>query len=312
MTKIKNKTHEDNYFTNMLGLYIDKIQEKQISKDIWGYRTGYEEYDSLMNGLHNSELTVIAARHSIGKTSFVLNVAYNISSISEIPVLYISYDMSMEAILERLVSSQSGIASEAIKKKVLNQKEWDSLVETINKLHELFQSNKFQIIPSCNLYYKDLFDTIRNFKKEHENGVVIVDYFQLVKLNKDEETRYIELTGLAAAFKNLTMELNLPIILVSQVSKKCDERINKRPRLSDLSECDALAQHCDNLIFIYREDYYQEIDYETEEDETSAKSKGVAEFIVAKHKQGPRGSFKLLFQENISKFKNPIHYTDNF
>lgn len=213
-----------------------------------------------------------------------------------------SYDIAKEAICERLISSCAEVESEKIKKgSLVDEKSWNRFGDALSEIGELVDNKILNLMPDCTLYYKDLFDKIREFKAEHEKGVVIVDYFQLVKLYRPEDTRIIELASLAAAFKHLTMEIKLPIILVSQVSKKCEERQDKKPILSDLAECDALAQHSDNLIFLYRNEYYEPDDFD---------SKNRAKFIVAKQKNGCRDEFELLYMPHIYKFKNPIKTCD--
>ena len=293
----KENQQEENLFEQIFGDYIEKVQDKQCKNEIWGYKTDFESYDLITNGLHDSELTVIAARHSMGKTTFVLNMALKLAQ-QGIPVLYVSYDIAKESICERLVASCAEVESEKIKKgSLVDEKSWNRFVEALSEIGELINNKILNLIPNCTLYYKDLFEKIREFKNEHKKGVVIVDYFQLVKLYSPEDTRIIELASLAASFKHLTMEINIPLILVSQVSKKCEERQDKRPILSDLAECDALAQHSDNLIFLYRHEYYEPDDFE---------SKNKAKFIVAKQKNGKRGEFELIYVPQIYKFKNPI------
>lgn len=288
---------EESLFEQIFGDYIEKVQDKQCKNEVWGYKTGFESYDSITNGLHDSELTVIAARHSMGKTTFVLNLALKLAQ-QAVPVLYVSYDLAREAICERLVSSCAEVESEKIKKGFLiDGKNCNRFADALSKIEELVNNKILNLILDCTLYYKDLFEKIREFKNEHKNGVIIVDYFQLVKLYRPEDTRIIELSSLAAAFKHLTMEIGLPVILVSQVSKKCEDRQDKKPILSDLAECDALAQHSDNLIFLYRNEYYNPEDID---------SKNRAQFIVAKQKNGCRNEFELLYLPQIYKFKNPI------
>lgn len=265
-----------------------------------GYKTGFEDYDNLTHGLQKSELTVIAGRHSMGKSSFVLNIAINLAE-QNIPVLYVSYDLDKTAVALRIIAALSEFDGNKIKEGFLTQQSWEKIINALNIASELSKKN-LQIEANCYLYYKDLFDLIRKFKDENSEGVVIVDYFQLIKLYKQEDVRIIELSSLAAAFKHLAMEIEMPIILVSQVSKKCEERSDKRPILSDLAECDALAQHCDNLVFLYRDEYY-------DKDDTICENRNIAEFNIAKQKNGPCGTIKLLYQANIFKFKNPVrHY----
>ena len=276
----------------------------------WGYSTGYRDYDELTGGLHNSELTVVAARHSMGKSSFVLNLALNLAQ-NNIPVLFVSYDMDSETISSRLISSYAEVSSSKIKSgEITRNKDLDKIVKAIEDIGKLTENYMLNVIPDCTFNFKKLSEEIRNFKAEHEDGVVIVDYFQLIELERKED-RYTELTNMAAAFKRLAMEIKMPLVLVSQVSKKREDEQNKRPRLSDLAECDALAQHSDNLIFIYREDYYSmekalnnsESDYDIGFD---ASKKGQAEIIVAKHKNGPVKTIGMLFQAEITKFKNKL------
>ena len=288
---------QNDIFNQFFNSYINKMQKQQNKKEVWGYKTDFTDYDTITNGLHNSELTVIAARHSMGKTTFVLNLALNLAKQS-IPVLYISYDMSKEGICERLISILSEIESDKIKKgSLLDEKSWNKITDAFENLEKLLNNKYLNLISSCTLYYKDLFDKIREFKNEHKNGVIIVDYFQLIKLYRPEDTRIVELSSLAAAFKHLTMEIELPVILISQVSKKCEDRQDKKPILSDLAECDALAQHSDNLIFLYRNEYYNPEDID---------AKNKAQFIVAKQKNGCRNEFELIYIPQIYKFKNPV------
>lgn len=286
--------------------HYEKIEEKYNHKDLlWGYPTRFYDYDELTGGLHNSELTVVAARHSMGKSSFVLNLALSLLE-QKIPVLFISYEMNYDIISSRLLSTHSELNSQLFKNGNLKPQEFEKLIQSMNFLMESAESELLNVVPECTFRYKELSDEIRKFKEKHSSGVVFVDYFQLIELTKDED-RYSELTNMAASFKRLTMEIDLPIILVSQVSKKREDENNKRPRLSDLAECDALAQHCDNLIFIYREDYYDAekslLDADCEF-ASNPETRNIAEIIVAKHKNGPTRTCKLLFQSVITKFKN--------
>ena len=276
--------------------FMNKLEDVYNKKESWGYSTGFYEYDNITKGLSDSELTVIAARHSMGKSTFVLNLALNLAQ-QDIPVLFISYDLDKTAISQRLLSSIAEVDAQRMKEGTFSPKDWEKISEAISILDNLNKKQTLNIISGCYLYYKDMFDLIRKFKEDHNKGVVIVDYFQQIKLYKQEDTRIIELSSLASAFKHLAMEIDMPIILVSQVSKKCEDRSDKRPILSDLAECDALAQHCDNLAFIYRDEYY---------DNDNPENKNKSEFIFAKQKNGPRGNFELLYQAPIFKFKNPV------
>lgn len=288
--------------------HYEKIEKKYSFKELsWGYPTKFNEYDELTGGLHNSELTIVAARHSMGKTSFVLNMLLSLLE-QNIPVLFISYEMNYDVICSRLLSTHSEIDSQLFKSGNLKPQEFEKLIQSMTFLAESAETELLNVIPECTYRYKELSDEIKKFKEKHSSGVIFIDYFQLIELTKDED-RYSELTNMAASFKRLVMEIDLPIVLVSQVSKKREGENNKRPRLSDLAECDALAQHCDNLVFIYREDYYEaeksllDTGYEFA---LNPETRNIAEIIVAKHKNGPTKTCKLLFQSTITKFKNKV------
>lgn len=313
----QQKTIQDTEFksaiTKNLWDFWNKTEEQVNHRyeKTWGYPTGYRDYDELTGGLHNSELTIVAARHSMGKTSFVLNLAINLAS-NNIPVLFVSYDMDSATISERLISSYAEIDSTKIRSgEIRMSQDAEKIIKAIDDISSLTENGILKIIPDYIFNFKKLSDDIRNFKAEHSEGVVIVDYFQLIELEKSED-RYTELTNMAATFKRLAMEIKMPLILVSQVSKKREDEQNKRPRLSDLAECDALAQHSDNLIFIYREDYYNmekelnKSDYDYDGSSNNNK-KGIAEIIVAKHKNGQVKTIEMLFQSNITKFKNRLN-----
>lgn len=293
-----------------LDLYakIDTIYSHKRGEFMWGYKTKLNEYDDITQGLSNSELTVVAGRHSMGKTSFLLNIAVNLAE-QEIPVLYVSYDLDKNNLTNWILSIVSEVDGNKIKQGFLQSKEWNKVAKGLEIIDKSL-ANYLQLEPNCYLYYKDLFNLIREFKNQHSDGVVIVDYFQLIKLSKKDDTRIIELSNLAAAFKNLAMEIEMPILLASQVNKKCEDRQDKRPQLSDLAECDALAQHCDNLIFLYRDDYYYSNKNEDDYDFQYNKI-GSAEIIIAKQKNGELGTVELLFQKSIYKFKNPLK-TESF
>lgn len=279
--------------------FYNKTEALYNTNTCWGYPTLFEEYDKLTSGLQKTELTVVAARHSMGKTTFITNIASALIS-QNIPVLYVSYKLSEQEIVNRFVSSVAEVDNMKFKQNSLREKDWEKIADAMNKLIPNSESSLLDILGECSLSYKELFDKIRDFKNNNEEGVIIIDDFQLIPLTGKED-RYAELSALACALKRLAIEVKLPILLTAQVSRKCDERNDKRPLLSDLAECDALAQYSDNLLFIYRNDYY----YKNDDLGYEENLKSVAEINVAKHKNGPKGMFKLLFLPHISKYKNP-------
>ncbi len=285
--------------------YVNVEQNYHEKACCYGTPTGFHDLDALTGGLHPSELTVIAGRQSMGKTAFAINMTNNLVS-QNTPVLYISYEMSQYFLASRLLSSYAEVDSHRLYNGRMQAKDWEKLAIAMSEITKAIDNGMFGVLPRCNLNWKELFDEIRFFANNHPECVVIIDYFQLIKLT-GESDRIVELSILAGAFKRLATELNISIVLLSQVVKKPRDLSEKRPSLEDLAECDALAQHADNVIFIYRDDYYQNVDSEIELKSTI---KGGAEIIIAKQKNGPVGTIKLLFQNNITKFKNSIRTDD--
>lgn len=288
---------------NMIFDLWDTIEKRFQSRNYtYGVPTDFYEYDMFLGGLHKSELTVIAGRHSMGKTSFAINLMNNLALKSQIPALYISYEMNKIILTTRIISSYAEVEIKRINTANLTKGDFEKLTQAIQDIAQSGKDDNFNIISSCTYNFDELADEVRNFVELHPDGVVIIDYFQLIKLNKEED-KYQQMSVNAAALKRLAIELDIPLVLLSEVNKKCEERPDKRPLLSDLFECDALAQHADNVIFIYRDEYYWKT---VDDEENNFDVKGIAEIIVAKQKNGSPGLFKLLFQPNICKFKNPI------
>ena len=291
---------------DMIYSFYEKVEQNYNEKAFCnGMSTGFYDLDAITGGLHPSELTVIAGRHSMGKTALAINLTNNLA-LENKPILYISYEMGQYFLASRLLSSYAEVDSTRIHHGCMQAKDWEKLAVAISELSGFVDKELLNVISGCNLNWNELFDEIRFFAKNHSDGIVIIDYFQLIKL-MGESDRIVELSILAGAFKRLAIELDIPIILLSQVVKKTRDLCDKRPALEDLAECDALAQHADNVIFIYRNDYYQK---EDDDFDPKLNIKGEAEIIIAKQKNGPIGTIKLLFQPNITKFKNPVKSDD--
>lgn len=279
----------------------EKVEYQYNHRDVLpGISSGFYELDLMLSGFQKSELTILAARHSMGKTAFALNMTQNMIK-SGTPVLFVSYEMNEETITNRMLISHSEIDMQRVKTGYMQRKDWDKLATSMSDLTEEY-SNNFQLLASCGLTFKFLADEVRHFAENNPDGIAIIDYFQLIKLEGKSE-RIVELSSLACDIKRLAVELNIPIISLSQISRKCEERKDRRPQVMDLSECDALAQHSDNIIFIHRDDYWMN---EDDKDNPKYTGHGKAELIIAKQKNGPIGALELLFQPNIVKFKNPI------
>lgn len=286
-------------------MIMDTIEEIECSYNnkgsCIGIPTGYYELDTLTCGLQKSELTILAARHSMGKTALALNIAQNVAIRSEIPVLFVSYEMNEKIITRRILSSEAKVDAQKMKSGELQIKEWENITKVMGELGEMLDSN-LKILAKCGLKFNPLADEIRAFVDKNPDCLVIVDYFQLIPI-EGKEDKYAELATLAASFKRLAVENDIPIILLSQLSRKVDERPDKRPCVADLSECDALAQHSDNIIFLHRDEYYGKDDPEL---------KNIATIIVGKQNNGVLGDLKLLFQGATTSFKNKMKWTSDF
>jgi len=270
---------------------------KQQKGDVYttGIPSGFYDLDIITSGFHKSELTILAARPSMGKTSLALNIALNVSIRNNTNVLYVSYEMNYKKIIERIFCMEAEVDAMRLRSSYMRPNEWKRLSECLENIHNVFEDN-LNIISSCDLTFDYLSDEIKAFVSNNPDSLVIIDYFQLIPL-RDKQDRFVELSHIASAFKRLAIETDAPIILVSQISRKCDERPDKKPTVADLSECDALAQHCDNIIFLYREEYY---------DKGNSEIRNKAKLFIDKHKNGSVGYVDLLFQGSTFRFKNPI------
>lgn len=271
-------------------------EQAKANNYIDGIGTGFYDLDMFLNGLHKGEITVIASRPAMGKTSFAINIMLNVVSISDIPVLFISYEMNRYNILLRILSSFTAIDNMRIKSGCLRAKDWELLAKSLEKLLEFSDNGLINIISACKYKTEELYEQIDLFKQNNPDGVVFIDAFQLIPLNGNSD-RITELFELATSLRRFVNEIDIPLVILSEVSKKCEERSDKRPLLSDLAECDALAQYADNIIFLYRDEYYFNED---------SNNQGKTDVIIAKHKNGPVGITNLLFDASKTKFKNPI------
>ena len=302
----KNKSKIINDLYQGICEFYEGLEIKANTKEyIDGIETGFYDLDTFLSGLHNGEITVIASRPAMGKTSMAINIMCNIISMAKTPVLYISYEMSKYNLLLRIVSSYTEINNMHIKNGTLRANEWERLATGSVKLLEYAENGLLNIISSCKYNMEELFEKIALFKQNNPNGVVFIDSFQLIALKGDSD-RITELFEVATSLRRFVNEIDIPVVVLSEVSKKCEERQDKRPLLSDIAECDGLAQYADNVIFLYRNEYYY-----LDDEDTDSSNKGKTEVIIAKHKNGPLGTLILLFDTSKTKFKNPIK-SDSF
>lgn len=257
---------------------------------ITGISTGFTDFDDLTSGLQPSDLIIIAGRPSMGKTAMALNVAYNAALGEKIGVAIFSLEMSMLQLGIRLLGADAMIDAWKLRKGALQDDDNLRLIDSANRLSEL----PIYIDDSSGASALEIKAKARRLKKKYNISLVIIDYLQLMQSKKSVESRQMEISDISRSLKALAKDLDIPVIAISQLNRKVEDRPNKRPILADLRESGAIEQDADLIAFIYREELYNQ----TEE------NKGKAEVIIAKHRNGPTGIFNLTFREKYTKFEN--------
>ena len=272
---------------------LEQIETRYSNKgSITGLPTGFTELDHLTAGLQKSDLILVAARPSMGKTAFTLNIAAHVVLRAKAPVAFFSLEMSKEQLVQRLLCSEGRIDSQRLRVGELEEKEWGDLVDTANRL----SAAPLYIDDTPGITVMELRSKARRLKAEHGLSLIIIDYLQLMqgRTNKSGDNRQQEISEISRSLKALARELNVPVIALSQLSRSVESRQIKRPMLSDLRESGSLEQDADIVMFLYREDYY---DPETE-------NKNITEVIIAKHRNGPVDTVELTFLKQFTKFGN--------
>ena len=286
-----------------------KIEERYNNKgQLTGTPTSFYELDTMTNGLQKSDLIILAARPAMGKTAFALNIAQNVALKSKIPVAIFSLEMSKEQLVQRLLCSEAEIDTQRLKTGNMQAKDWEKLAVAMNSYSEA----PIYIDDTAGCTLTDIRAKCRRLAMAEKNlGLIVIDYLQLIE-GSGREDRMQQISSISRGLKILAKELNVPIISLSQLSRAVESRPNKRPMLSDLRESGSIEQDADIVMFIYRDEYYQNQGGGDDEDQAEkASKKGEAEIIIAKHRNGSVGTVNLLFQGSITKFKNPIK-TDVF
>jgi replicative DNA helicase len=264
-----------------------KIKE---NKEI-GLLTSFKDLDSILQGIQKSDLLIIAGRPSMGKTAFSLTIGRNIVKRYDIPLIIFSLEMSRQQIIYRFLASISKINSNRLKSGKMTLTEWKKVSESMKLISNL----PIFIDDNPNLSLTEIRSRLRKIlTKNKKGGLIIIDYLQLMKSNLKIENRVQEISYITRDLKIIAKEFEIPIILLSQLSRNVETRINKRPMLSDLRESGSIEQDADIVIMIYREDYYNENQSNTP----------VTEFIVAKHRNGPVGTARLTFDSKTTDFEN--------
>ena len=278
---------------------LKEIEARFLRKEgLTGVPTGFTDLDRITCGFQPSDLIIIAARPGMGKTGMVLSLALNAARDFGKPVAIFSLEMASTQLVQRLISMDASISSAKLRSGKLHKDEWRQLQETVERLNTvpIFIDDT----PAINIY--ELRAKCRRLKQQHDIQMVIIDYIQLMTGAQDNRNgnREQEIAGISRALKALAKELNVPVIALAQLSRAVEVRGGmKRPQLSDLRESGSLEQDCDIVSFIYRPEYYQIL-----EDENGQSLKGIAEIIIAKHRNGALDTVKLKFTDTYARFSN--------
>lgn len=297
IAEISLRSSEKSYtpLKDILVTSFQKLEElSETKEEISGIETGLVDLDRYTSGFQNSDLIIIAARPSMGKTALALNITTNVSTKKVVKgaVLIFSLEMSKDQLSTRILSSQSNINGKKLKTGNLDQEDWNSLALSTDKL----SIAPIFINDSSNLTPYELTSISKQLDKEQEHGVslIIVDYLQLMGVNRKNISREQEISEISRSMKALAKDLNIPVIALSQLNRSLENRSDKHPQLSDLRESGAIEQDADVILFIYRDEVYN----------PETPDKGKAEIIIAKHRNGPTGMLRLAWIGKHTKFDN--------
>ncbi|OPX45696.1 replicative DNA helicase [Ruminiclostridium hungatei] len=271
---------------------FNKLEELYNNKGhITGIPTGFSDLDFKTSGLHNSDLVLVAARPAMGKTAFALNLAQNAAVHSGIPVAIFSLEMSKEQLVNRMLCSEAMVDSNKMKTGQLEDNDWQKVARALGPLSEA----PIFIDDTPGISITEIRAKCRRLKLEHNLGLVVIDYLQLMQGSKSRgENRQQEISEISRSLKILAKEINIPVICLSQLSRAAETRTDHRPILSDLRESGAIEQDADIVMFLYRDDYYN----------PDTEKKNIAEVILAKHRSGSTGTVELVWLGQYTKFAN--------
>jgi len=274
-------------------IVLDKVKEMNSNKsNVTGFPTGYADMDRKTNGLQKGDLIILAARPSMGKTAFALNLALNVSLRSDDAVAIFSLEMPAEQLISRMLSARSQVPGNKIKTGFVNTTEMNQISETVLELKE----TPLYIEDSSVVKIPEIFSKCRKLKSEKGLSLIVIDYIQLITGAGRSESRQQEVSEISRSLKNLARELEVPVIALSQLSRSVEKREDKRPMLSDLRESGSIEQDADIVMFLYRDGYYKR------EEDGEQPPREEVEINFAKHRNGATGLIKLAFEANVNAF----------
>ena len=271
---------------------MDSIEKASHNKgNVTGVATGFLDLDYRTAGMQPSDLILVAARPSMGKTAFVLNIAQYVAFKQAKTVAIFSLEMSKEQLVNRLFSMESKVDSQHLRTGNLSDVEWEKLIESAGAIGK----SNLIIDDTPGISISELRSKCRKYKLEHNLEMIIIDYLQLMSgSGRSTDSRQQEISDISRSLKALARELHVPVIALSQLSRAVEQRPDHRPMLSDLRESGAIEQDADVVMFIYRDDYYNK----------DTEKKGIAEIIIAKQRNGPIGTVELVWLPDFTKFAN--------
>ncbi|MDC8829852.1 replicative DNA helicase [Alteromonas gilva] len=278
---------------SVLGKTIDRLEALiKDNREVTGVTTGFSDLDKKTSGLQPSDLIIVAARPSMGKTTFAMNLAENAMLAEDKPVLVFSLEMPSEQIMMRMLASLSRVDQTKIRTAQLDDEDWARISNTMAMLKE---KDNIYVDDSSGLTPMDVRSRARKLARERGGlSMIMVDYLQLMRVPSLSENRTLEIAEISRSLKALAKELNIPVVALSQLNRSLEQRADKRPVNSDLRESGSIEQDADLIMFIYRDEVYHE----------NSEDKGVAEIIIGKQRNGPIGTSRLTFQGQFSRFDN--------
>jgi replicative DNA helicase len=279
---------------NILNVNFDKIEELYLNKGrITGVSTGFTDLDGKLSGLQRSDLVLIAARPSMGKSSFMMNIVQHAAVRDKVTTAIFSLEMSKEQLTQRLLCAEALIDAHRLRIGDINEDEWVKLARSMGPLSEA----PIFIDDTPAISITEMRAKCRRLKLEHNLGLIVIDYLQLMQ-GKNSESRQQEISEISRSLKALAREINVPVVALSQLSRAPEMRADHRPILSDLRESGAIEQDADVVMFLYRDEYYH----------PDSEKKNIGEVIIAKQRNGPTGTVELVWLGQFTKFVNKEKY----
>jgi len=287
---IQNRTEDDFVPIRRLVMEaLDRIEQAaKVSGSVTGLPTGFPDLDYMLAGLQKSDLVLVAARPSMGKTALALNIAQYVAFHEDEAVAIFSLEMSREQLVSRLLAMESRVDSKLIRNGNLTDADWEKLIEGADTVG----GSKLIIDDTPGISVSELRSKCRKFKLEYDVKLIILDYLQLMSGSRRPDSRQQEISDISRSLKQLARELKVPVLALSQLSRQVEQRPDHRPMLSDLRESGAIEQDADVVMFIYRDDYYNK----------DSDQKGIAEISIAKQRNGPIGTVDLVWLPQYTKF----------